>query len=455
MRIKTKITALVAGVLLASFLICGAFSVNQFINASVERLAENEAEKLNIAKWAFEQVGTREELEGMEDLARDAYLKYQFERCYQKGYALIKDNVCIQNLTDYEIINPTGLDSRYCIQRISDRWMLIMRQDLDYPEHFWVMSVRDITSAWEDALVQVTRFLAVFACTFTAAMAVLAFFIRHMLKVLEDLQIQADAISRGDFSQKTKVDTGDEAADLSKSINQMSDRIEEQIEDLQLLLGALAHETKTPVTSIMGYADSLLHVRLNESQKADALEAIYRSARRLDKMSGKLMQLIGFYENQELQMETIYIGDVLHDCLVQIQGMLTNQDIHLFLEMEQSGGFLVNGDRLLLESLFENLLTNSLKSFDASGTIRIVCCGNMVRVQDNGCGIPAADLPHIRKAFYMADKSRSRKQEGAGLGLALVQRIVEIHHAVMNIESIEGTGTQVTVSFPEVFTNRS
>ena len=114
----------------------------------------------------------------------------------------------------------------------------------------------------------------------------------------------------------------------------------------------------------------------------------------------------------------------------------------------QPGGFTVTGDRLLLESLFENLLTNAVKSFDRGGSIRVVCGAGTVRVQDNGCGIPAADLPHVRKAFYMADKSRSRRQQGAGLGLALVQRIVELHHARLEIESTEGVGTQVTVTFP-------
>lgn len=297
MQIKTKITLLVAVVLLVSFLVCGAFSVNQFMNASVDRLAKNEQETLAVYEWAFTQSGNQEDLEQMAELARDAYLKYQFERCYKKDYALIKHGECLKNLTDYEIVRPTGLEEGHCIQRVGNRWLLIMRKDLEYPDGFWVMAVRDITPAWSAAREQVKGFLAVFACTFAAAMIVLTLLIRHMLRVLGHLQIQAEAISRGDFSQKTHVDTNDELADLSAGINRMSDRIQGQIEDLQLLLGALAHETKTPVTSIIGYADSLLHVRLSESQKEEALEAIHRAARRLDKMSGKLMQLIGSYEN--------------------------------------------------------------------------------------------------------------------------------------------------------------
>lgn len=448
MRIRTKLTALVAGVLLISFTICGFFSINQFINTSIERLAKSEAEKMAVSKWALEEVTPKEDLEQMLELARDAYLKYQFSRCYQNGYALIKNQVCVSNLTDYEIINTTSLPDEYCIQKVNTRWLLLMKSDLDYPQGFQVLAVKDITDAWTDARRQVLQYLAMFACTFAASMLVLTWLIRQMLGVLEQLERQADAISRGDFSRKTQVHTKDELAQLSQSINRMSDKIEQQIEDLQLLLGAMAHETKTPVTSIMGYADSLLHVRLKESQKEQALEAIYRSAGRLDKLSGKLLQLIGLYENQELQMEPLQIAEILRNSCSQIQGTLADTQIHIVLEHVTD--FTVTGDRLLLGVLFDNLLSNAVKSFDGPGTIHIQTSreNRSVSILDHGHGISSQDFPHVRKAFYMADKSRSRRQQGAGLGLALADRIVQAHHADMNIESELGKGTCVTITFP-------
>ena len=95
------------------------------------------------------------------------------------------------------------------------------------------------------------------------------------------------------FLLKAEVKTRDELAELAESINRMSIKIQQQIEDLQLLSGAMAHEMKTPVTSIMGYADTLLHVRLSREKQEQALQAIFRSADRLNRLSGKLMQLIG------------------------------------------------------------------------------------------------------------------------------------------------------------------
>lgn len=173
------------------------------------------------------------------------------------------------------------------------------------------MAVKDITDAWTDARKQILVFISVFLCTFGVAVTVSVYLTGRMLSVFHKLKMQAEAISCGDFSVKAEVKTRDELAELAESINRMSIKIQQQIEDLQLLSGAMAHEMKTPVTSIMGYADTLLHVRLSREKQEQALQAIFRSADRLNRLSGKLMQLIGLYENQELELECLFMGEIL------------------------------------------------------------------------------------------------------------------------------------------------
>ena len=109
----------------------------------------------------------------------------------------------------------------------------------------------------------------------------------------------------------------------------------------------------------------------------------------------------------------------------------------------------VEGDPLLLFSLFDNLVSNSVKAVEEGGQIQVVLDRNLRRVcvRDNGRGIPPGDLPHVTKAFYMVDKSRSRRQQGSGLGLALAERIVRAHGGKLEIESYVGKGTNVTVTF--------
>jgi signal transduction histidine kinase len=463
MRIRTKIIGLVAGVLAGACAACGTFAVNQYMNISVEKAAAAEMEKLALAERIFGGIGTGEELEQMGETARNAYLRYQFERCYQKGYVLMKDRECIMNLTDYEISAPEALKSSYVIQRQGDAYLLILKRDLPYPQGFWVMSVKDITSTWEEGRWQAENFLKVFFVVFGVSVGIAAAVMSHMLKALEKLRIQAERIREGDFGGKTKLTSRDELRELSESLNSMSDQIRQQIEDLKLLPGAMAHEMKTPLTNIMGYADSLLHVRLSERQREQSLEAIFRSAERLNRMSGKLLQLVGLYENREIENRTVDLEEVIGQAYEENRERLMEKDINFQIQRrgcpafpgkreadgQEKEGMSVEGDPLLLFSLFDNLVSNSVKAVEEGGQIQVVLDRNLRRVcvRDNGRGIPPGDLPHVTKAFYMVDKSRSRRQQGSGLGLALAERIVRAHGGKLEIESYVGKGTNVTVTF--------
>lgn len=467
MKIRTKITGLAAAVLLGACAACGTFAVNQYMNVSIEKLAAVEMEKLELAERVFSQIGTREDFDNMGELARDAYLKYQFEQCYQEGYALLKGNVCIKNMTDYEILAPEALQDTYAVQKLGEKYLLIMKRELPYPRDFGVMSVKDITSTWEEGREQVWGYICVFTFVFAVSMVIVAAVTRHILRALEELQAQAERIQGGDFNSKVTLTARDELKELSDSLNRMSDQIRQQIEDLELLLGAMAHEMKTPLTSIMGYADSLLHVRLSDRQREQSLEAIYRSAGRLNEMSGKLMQLIGLYENQEIESRQVDLVQVLESIREENREKLKEETISFHIvqkdgsKMQGTSTMMVEGDRLLLTSLFGNLISNSIKALDGFGEIRVALDSQtrIVCVEDSGRGIPEEDLPHVTKAFYMVDRSRSRRQQGAGLGLALAERIVRAHGGAMEIESCLGKGTKVIVKFPkksedtEVFTN--
>ena len=464
MRIKTKVISLVAGVLFGSCAFCGTFAVNQYMNASIRKLADVEMEKLELAERAFSQVGTKEDLDAMDEAAREAYLRYQFERCYQEGYALLKGRECIKNMTKYEITAPEALGEKYVVQPLGKAYLLILKKELPFLKDFWVLSVQDITSTWEEGKEQAKWYLVVFLFVFACSITIAAAVIGHMLKALVELRDQAERIKNGDFNKKVVLTSKDELKDLSDSLNRMSDQLQQQIEDLEFLLGSMAHEMKTPLTSIIGYADSLLHVRLSDHQKEQSLAAICRSAGRLDEMSGKLLQLMGFYENEKIVKKPVELVDVMMWIYEENRETLIDKgiDFKIVLEnsagvqkeigLEQKGvrGITVQGDPMLLVSLFSNLVSNSIKALEGSGKIQIILIPekHKVCVQDNGVGIPSKDLPHVTKAFYMVDKSRSRRQQGSGLGLALVQRISKVHGAKIEIESRLKEGTKVWICFP-------
>ena len=103
----------------------------------------------------------------------------------------------------------------------------------------------------------------------------------------------------------------------------------------------------------------------------------------------------------------------------------------------------------LMESLLVNLIDNAMKASKEGDTIYVEAAGTCILVEDHGRGIPAEEIPKITEAFYMVDKSRSKKAGGIGLGLALCTQIVKLHGAKMEIKSKPGVGTQIRVIFSE------
>lgn len=458
MKLKVKLALLILGILLLSFGLCGFFSISRLQSHSLSILVESEQEKLDVTARAFRQAGTREDFEQMGEKARDAYLKYQFERCYESGFALLKSGDCLVNLTDYDIINPAGLTGEYQVQKLKlsganspeDKgktvYLLLMRHALAYPPEFEVMTVKNITSEWKLLREQAAFLTIVFVTVSLMAAVVTLFSVRYLLSGLDELRRAAGSISAGRLGVKVPVSSGDEIGQVEEAFNRMSEQVEQKVEDLQLLLGALAHEMKTPLTSIMGYADSLLHVRLPAAQQEKALRHIYDSGLRMEKMSSKLLSLIGMYENQTIECSDIRLSDLFQAVREETKEILREKEIRLLLSC--SGDAAIKGDEILLKSLVSNLVLNSCKASGKGGTILLNGWEHTIEVRDHGRGIPERDLPFVTNPFYMADKSRSRSEGGSGLGLALGKRIAELHRASLTIWSREGEGTAVRIVFP-------
>ena len=210
------------------------------------------------------------------------------------------------------------------------------------------------------------------------------------------------------------------------------------------MLGRLTHDLKTPMTSIMGYADSLLHVRLREEQQEKALWHIYNECGRLGRISSKLMCLIGLYENDSICMEEVSVEE-LFECVANLEAENLKKK-RLTLEYSCQSG-VRRMDRDLFESLLINLIDNGIKACSDGGTIFMTGMSDRITVRDQGCGIPQEELPRVTEDFYMVDKARSRKTGGSGLGLALCDRIARLHGARLQIESVLGEGTTVTILF--------
>lgn len=269
---------------------------------------------------------------------------------------------------------------------------------------------------------------------------------------LNELTKAAVKIGNGNLSERAPVQSQDEIGEFAEVFNQMTEKVEKQVEDLQLLLGALAHEIKTPMTAVIGYSDSLLHVNLSGEQKERALKEIHHAGLRLERLSSKMLSFLGSYENDEIRFETIQVRELLQNALKDTKPIWVEKQIQIEWNVQD---FPLRADRELFLSLLYNLIHNAVKASEPFKRLWIEADKekNTIVIRDEGCGIPAKDLPHVTEAFYMADKSRSRSEGGSGLGLALCRKIASLHSVRLEIKSPcapgkNTGGTEVTLHLP-------
>lgn len=215
------------------------------------------------------------------------------------------------------------------------------------------------------------------------------------------------------------------------------------------LLGSLAHELKTPMTAILGYAQTLQRVKLPQEKQEKALSYIESECRRLSGLSAKMLELTGLYQEEgRLELREISLAGLFDRAQEVARYRLKQKDIRLEREISCPRETLW-GDEDLLMSFLLNLIDNGCKATEPGGRLVLTADRRGIGLRDFGCGIPQEEISRVTEAFYMVDKSRSRKAGGAGLGLALCRQIAELHGARLQIESCPGEGTLVLMCWPE------
>ena len=174
---------------------------------------------------------------------------------------------------------------------------------------------------------------------------------------------------------------------------------------------------------------------------------IYRQGKRLQSLSYKLLEMT-LAGQQEIMYREIYMPEFLEEVKKTVVQSLEEKKIVLYVEAQNG---VIYGDRELLGSVFINLIDNARKASDAGKRIwvygRSVPGGYTVTVEDEGRGVTQEELSRITEPFYMVDKSRARKEGGAGLGLALCRKIIDLHQGSWQFESEPGKGMRITVLF--------
>ncbi|MCM1245246.1 MAG: HAMP domain-containing histidine kinase [Roseburia sp.] len=275
---------------------------------------------------------------------------------------------------------------------------------------------------------------------------------RIIVKPIRKISQSARKIADGNLECRISIRNQDEIGDMAVNFNRMAEHLSGKILELEdaarrqeEFVGSFAHELKTPLTSIIGYADLLRSNQYTEEEQFECANYIFHEGKRLESLSLRLLELI-VLEKKELIRKKVRAEELIHRVAGVMVPVMEEEGVE-FVFGADAGILFVEPE--LICSVITNLIDNARKS----GCRIIRLCGKQedggyfIDVCDDGRGIPEKELERITEAFYMVDKSRSREQGGAGLGLAISSRIIELHRAELAFQSKVGEGTRVRLKF--------
>lgn len=221
---------------------------------------------------------------------------------------------------------------------------------------------------------------------------------------------------------------------------------------LRSVLNDLSHDLRTPLTVIESYVSLARRSLSNEAKVAQFLETAQLQTRRIARILDDITTFSHLeYGSDSLVLTSISLNEVLNEVVLQLapSARAKHSDLHAIFAADLP---LIRGDRLWLAQMIKSLISNAIQHTSEHGFISVatqqVDDHVMLAVQDNGAGIPAADLAHIFDQFFRVERHRPQHNGGAGLGLAIVKKIVDLHGGQIDVESQVGQGTTFRIYFP-------
>jgi len=271
---------------------------------------------------------------------------------------------------------------------------------------------------------------------------------RRFLRPIRELTKATDAIARGNFNVRVSVPKNDEMGKLVTNFNRMT-RDLGSTETLQKeFINNVSHEFKTPLASISGFAKLLQSDGLTDEQRDEYAGIIAEESDRLAKLSSSILQLTRLDNASSLEGKTEYaLDEQLRRAIALLSSQWEKKNIEMTVEVDE---ITVRGHKELLNEVWMNLLTNAIRFTPEKGSIIVRAAELLdeiqVEVEDSGCGMTPEVRARIFERFYQGDRSHSN--EGNGLGLALVKRIVDLSGGKVEVESSPGAGSLFRVRLP-------
>lgn len=460
MKVRIKLTLCILGLLSLLFGIGGSFLISLSFQDALDR--EKDA-ALSSYQMILETLQIANEFNSSHDYNTVDQVIRQIDQqasrnwlalrlSSESGYVYESDTADQYIVTAADSSAP-GTASFQCINEDdSGQYLLLNGTFTAVGDTLSLCTACDISSVYTMRQSQQRIYLRLFAIMVLLC-AVLSYTISRLITApLEKLSGTSRAIASGNYSSRVGLSSTDEIGAVAADFDTMAAQMEKTVLQLQesilrqeRFMGSFAHELKTPMTSIIGYAELLREEILSQEERTEAADYIVSEGKRLEGLSHKLLALFGL-KQEALTFSEISPADLIYATVEQLKPIYAGLNIRLSCRCQNGTCYL---ETALIRSLLLNLLDNAKKAMDNGGVILItqemLSDGCRICVQDEGRGIPAEALPHLTEAFYRVDKARSREQGGTGLGLALCKEIAKLHRGTIHIENGEICGVRVVV----------
>ena len=313
----------------------------------------------------------------------------------------------------------------------------------------YISQIQEIYTSLSEIRFKIILWLVIVAA---AVLLLLAFLLRSVTRPIDSLKAGIAKMTAGDFSTRVTVRGHNEFSELAEAFNSMTEQLDLLDKTRSQFVSNASHELKTPLSTIKILIESVLYQEpFDPAMTRDFLTDVNNEIDRLNRIVSDLLTLVNIDSGgMKLNVMEVDIQDLLIEQVRRLSPLARENGIEL--DCVPGAPQVIPGDPVKLQQVLYNVIDNAIKYTPRGGEVNadISHSGKkvIIRIDDTGIGIPAADLPHIFDRFYRVDKARSRATGGTGLGLSIVKQIVQAHGGSITAESTEGEGTTFIIELP-------
>lgn len=298
--------------------------------------------------------------------------------------------------------------------------------------------------------------------SFAIALVLFSLMTRSIVRPIRLLSDVALKVTQGDLSARIRFPELekesplqyviiDELSMMISTVNGMIERIERQESDRRVFISSIAHDLRTPLTSINGFLSAMMDGTIPPEKCDHYMQIVKTEVDRIQKLTDTMSEASALGQVNSIRMEPFDINELIKETLTNLEKQLGDKNLGVQLELfeDEKGDLFAFGDRQSILRVVYNLLTNAIKFTPEDGTIAITTYYEgrddqiLVSVEDSGLGIPPEQRGRIFDSFYKIDKSRTDTASGSGLGLYICKEILRAHDQTIQVDSSKDLGGSI------------